>query len=139
MAIVAPRAPLHSQIGNLLANRAAKYAIPVAEQILRGLIERKCFPQLLRRPLGRRMRGDIEMNHSPSIVSQNQKHVQDLTTNRRHGEEVDRHHGPDVILKEGPPGPRRRLSPTGHVFAHARFSDVDAQFEQFTMDTRRSR
>src|SRR5262249_13088170 len=45
----------HSQIGNLLPKLAAKYAIPVAEQILRSLIERKCFPQLLCRPLGRRM------------------------------------------------------------------------------------
>ena len=69
---------LDPQIYNLLAELAAKYAIPIAEQILWRLIERKCFPQLLRRPLRRRMGGDVEMHDPPSIVRQNQKHVQHL-------------------------------------------------------------
>ena len=84
------------------------------------------------------MGGDVEMNDPPSIVSQHKKHEQNLKTDGRHGEEVDRHHGLDVILKEGLPGLRRWLSPACNVLAHARFSDVDAQFEQFTMDTRRT-
>ena len=89
-------------------------------------------------PLGRWMRGDVEMNDSPSIVSQNQEYVEHLKTDRRNGEEVDRHDGPDVILKEGPPGLRGRLSPTCKVLAHARFADIDAQFEQFAVDSRRT-
>src|SRR5215468_7930050 len=71
-------------------------------------------------------------------MRQHQEHVQDLEPDGRYRKEVDGHHGPDVILKEGPPGLRRRLAPTCKVLAHARFSDVDAQFEQFTMDTRRT-
>ena len=35
------------------------------------------------------------------LVSQYQEHVQDLETDRRHGEEVDRHDGLDVIIEEG--------------------------------------
>src|SRR5262249_50432672 len=84
------------------------------------------------------MCGDVEMNDPPSIVSQSQKHVQNLKTNRRHGEEVDRHRGLDVILKEGLPGLRGWLAPACRVLAHAGFADIDAQLEQFAMDTRRT-
>ena len=45
-----------------------------------------------------------------------------------------RQHGVDVILKEGLPGLRRWLSSACKVLAHARFADVDAQLEQFTVD-----
>src|SRR5215469_12943807 len=78
------------------------------------------------------------MQDSAAVVSQHQEYVEYLKANGRHREEVDGHHGPDMILKEGSPGLRRRLPPTCHVLAHARFPDVDAQFEQFTMDTRRT-
>jgi hypothetical protein len=37
------------------------------------------------------MGGDVEMHDPPSIVSQHKKHVQDLKTDSRYGEEVDRH------------------------------------------------
>ncbi len=80
------------------------------------------------------MGGDVEMHDPPSIVSQNQQHVQDLKPDGRHGEEVDRHHGLDVILKECAPVLRWRL-PTAHdVLAHAGLADLDAEFEQFTVD-----
>jgi len=41
-----------------------------------------------------------------------------------------------VILKEGLPGLRRWLSPACNVLAHARFADIDAQLEQFTVNAR---
>jgi hypothetical protein len=46
------------------------------------------------------------MDDPPPIVSQHQEHVQDLETNRRHGEEVDRHHGSisENALTEAAPG-----------------------------------
>ena len=98
---------LDSQICNLLSQLGPEYSVPVTEQIFGHLVEWKCLPQLLRRSLGRRMSGDVEMNDPPSVVSQHKKHVQHLKANRRHGEKVDRHHTLDVILKEGPPGLRR--------------------------------
>ena len=50
------------------------------------------------------MGSDVEMENPSSVVSQNQECLQDLKPDRGHGEEVYRHHGFDVILKEGPPG-----------------------------------
>jgi hypothetical protein len=84
------------------------------------------------------MGGYIEMDDPPSIVSQHPKNIQDLKTNGRHVEEVDRHRGLDVILKEGPPGLRGRLALARQVLAHNRFADVDAEFEQFSMDAGRT-
>src|SRR5262245_53761328 len=84
------------------------------------------------------MGGHIEMDNPPSIVSQHQEHVQDLETNRRHGEEIDRDHALDVILQEGLPGLRGWIAPAYEVLAHAGFADVDAQLEQFPMDAWRT-
>src|SRR5215469_10118371 len=94
--------------------------------------------KLLRGPFCGRVSGHAEMQDSATVVSQHQEYVGYLKANGRHREEVDGHHGPDMILKGGSPGLRRLLPPTCHVLAHARFPDVDAQFEQFTMDTRRT-
>src|ERR1700730_16649255 len=74
------------------------------------------------------------MDNPSPVVSHNQEHVQDLKPDRRHGEEVDRHHSLDVILKEGPPVFRRRLRSACQVLAHAGLADINAEFEQFTVD-----
>src|SRR3981081_2458333 len=84
------------------------------------------------------MRGHVEMNDATAVVSQNQEHVQDLKPDRRHGKEVDRHHSLDVILKESPPVLRRWLPPAYQVLAHAGLADIDAKFQQFTVDARRA-
>jgi hypothetical protein len=49
------------------------------------------------------MSGYVEMDDTAALVSQYQEHVEDLKPDRRHGEEVDRHQGLEVILKEGSP------------------------------------
>jgi hypothetical protein len=84
------------------------------------------------------MRGHVEMHDPPSVVSQNQEYVQDLKPDRRHGKEVDRNHGLDVVLKERPPGLRRWLAVAYDVLAHAGLTDVDAKFQQFAVDAGRA-
>src|SRR6516225_8350286 len=108
----------------------AEDPVAVPKQVTRNLLKRKCLPELLSSPLGRRMGGDVAMHDPPSVVSQNQEHVQDLKPDRRHGKEVDRHHRFEVILQEGPPVLRGRIPPAYDVFAHAGLADIDAEFEQ---------
>jgi hypothetical protein len=43
-----------------------------------------------------------------------------------------------MILQESAPGLRRRLAAVRHVFADAVLADVDAEFEQFTVDAGRT-
>ena len=84
------------------------------------------------------MRGHVEMHDPSSVVSQHQEDVQDLKPDRRHGKEVDRNHSLDVVLKEGPPSLRRRLPLPDHVLGDAGLADIDAEFEQFAVDTGRA-
>ena len=71
-------------------------------------------------------------------MSQDQEYVQHLKTNGRHREEVDRYHGLEVILQEGPPGLRRWLAASHHIPGTTGLANVDAQLEQFAVDARRS-
>ena len=43
-----------------------------------------------------------------------------------------------MVVEEGTPSLRRRLAEPDHVLADAGLSDVDAEFEEFTVDTRRT-
>ena len=116
----------------------AEDPVAVPKQVTRDLIKGEGLPELLRGPLGRRMGGDVEMHDPPSVVSQNQEHVQDLKPDRRHGEEVDRHHVLDVILQECAPVLRRRLPTAYDVLGDAGLADIDAEFEQFAVDAGRA-
>src|SRR6516164_5972070 len=78
------------------------------------------------------------MMQPATVVSQDQEYVQHLKANGRHREEVDRYHGLEVILQEGPPGLRRWLAASRHILAHTGLADVDAQLEQFAVDALRA-
>ena len=78
------------------------------------------------------------MHDPPSVASHNQEHVQDLIPDRRHSEEVDRHHVLDMILQEGPPRLRRRLPTAYDILAQASLADINAAFEQFAVDAGRA-
>src|SRR5258708_5757880 len=62
----------------------------------------------------------------------------DLETDGGHSEEVNGDQLLGVIPEEGAPGLRRRLAAAHHVFAYAALTDVDAQFEQLTVDAGRT-
>jgi len=80
------------------------------------------------------MRGHREVKDPPSLMREDQKYIQDLKSDRRHGKEVDRYHAFCMIVEEDLPCLQRRPAPAHHVFAHAGFANVDAQLEQLTMD-----
>src|SRR6516164_10017940 len=79
-----------------------------------------------------------EMENPAAVVRQDQEYVQHLEANGRHREEVDRDHALQLILQERSPRLRRWLRSAHHVLAHAGCTDVDAEFEQFAVDARRS-
>jgi hypothetical protein len=69
---------------------------------------------------------------------QDEEHVQDLKADRRNGKKVYGHKGLDVVVKEGSPGLRWRLSVSDQILAHARLPDVDAELQKLAVNTRRS-
>lgn len=80
-------------------------------------------------PFGRGVSGDGKMQDTPSVMSEHEKHVQNLKPDRRHGEEVDRNQTLEMIFQEGPPGLGWWFPTVSYVFAHARFADLDAQLQ----------
>ena len=125
-----------AHVSHLSSELIAEDSIAVAEQVPRELVEGKCLPQLLPRPLRGWVGGHIEVKNATTIVGQYQEHVKDLEAYGRHGEEIDGNQLLDVILQECAPGLRRRLAKAHHVFADAALPDVDAEFEKFTVDAR---
>ena len=78
------------------------------------------------------------MENPASVVGQHQEHVEHLEANRRDGEEVHGHRSREVILQEGAPRLRGGPSAAAHVLADAGLADVDAEFEQLTVDAWRA-
>jgi hypothetical protein len=69
-----------------------------------------------------------EMDDASPIVCQYQKYIQNLEPDRQYGEEVDGHHTFHVVLKEGTPALRWRLSVSNHVLAYTGFANIDPEF-----------
>jgi hypothetical protein len=78
---------------------------------------------------------DVEMHDSPCGVLDHQEHVEDLTADGGHGEEV---HGDDlvgVVLQEGLPALGWRL-PSSRILGHGGLTVLDAQLQQFAVNPR---
>ena len=80
---------LDAHVSDLSSELIAENSIAVAEQVAWELVEGKCLPQLLSRPLCGRVGGHIEVKNATTVMSQYQKHVKDLEADGGHGEEID--------------------------------------------------
>jgi len=85
------------------------------------------------------MGGDVEMNHSPPIMGQDDKDKQNSKADRRYDEEIRRDQILQVIVKEGAPSLMRgRPLLANHVLANRRLGDIDSEFQQLAVDPRSS-
>jgi hypothetical protein len=75
-----------------------------SQQVARQLIKGERFSQLLSRPFRRRMSRHIAVENAPPVMSQHQKHIENLEAKGRQGKEVDGDQLLGVILQEGAPG-----------------------------------
>src|SRR5437870_11538820 len=98
-----------AHVSHLFSEVIHEDSIAVAQQVARQLGKGKGFPQLLSRPLRGGVGGHIAVQNATPVMGQYQKHVEDLETDRGHGEEVDGDQLLGVILQECAPGLRRRL------------------------------
>src|SRR5215472_5522718 len=79
----------YSHVGQLFSEVLAENRVAISQQVTRELLERECVAQLLAGPLGGWVRGHVEVKNAATIMSQYQKHVEDLETDCRHGEEIN--------------------------------------------------
>src|ERR1019366_18106 len=68
-------------------------------------------------------------------MSQHQEHVQDLKADRRDSKEVDGHIRLDMVLQEHAPRLRWRLLAPDHVFTNTGLANLDAELEQFAVNS----
>ena len=70
------------------AERRAKNAVTITEEEAWHGVPGECIPELLGGPFGRRMSGHIDVDDAPPVMGKHQEDIQDLETDRRHGEEI---------------------------------------------------
>ena len=82
-------------------------AVAIAEEIGRGGVIREGMDDLLSRPGGGGMLGDIEVEHAATMVGEDDQDEEDAQASGRNGEEVDRDEVADMVGEERSPGLRR--------------------------------
>src|SRR5262249_443380 len=93
---------LDAHVSHLFSEGIADDGIAVAEQVTRELVEGKCLPQLLSRPLGSRMGSHVEVKYATAVMRQYQEHVKHLEAKGGHREDRARRN-----LEEGESKMRR--------------------------------
>ena len=71
-------------------------------------------------------------------MSYDSKTIENLECDRRQDKEVDRRDAVDVIVEKRPPALRRWPRVAAHISSDRRLSDLEAELEQLTMNTRRA-
>ena len=112
-------------------------AVAISEQVFRWRAEGKGFPQLLGSPARRRAFDDIKVENPAAVMGQNDEDVEDLKGEGRDGQEIDGDRTVEVIAKECLPVWRSGESRTrAHVFGDGSLGDIEAELEQFAVDSR---
>ena len=111
-------------------------AIPYEES--RCLFPREGLDNLLSRPFCCRVRSDVEVRNSATLVAENKKRVEDAKCRCGNSEEVDSHNVANVIGQEGPPPLRGWLGMPDSVEVDGGISHVVAEQRQLGLDARRS-
>mgnify|MGYP001819726022 CR=1 FL=1 len=101
-------------------------AIAVTYQIARRGIKWKRFHDLLGCPSGGGMLGHVKVHDFATVMTEDYEHIEHTKRGGRNGEEIHRGQVRDMIVEEGSPGLRRRISMTGHVLRNCGLRDLNA-------------
>ena len=85
--------------------------VSIPYQVPRRRVPWKSIDHLLRRPLGRRMFGDIEMNDTATVVAKDDEDEQNSEGCGRQSEKVERHQVVCMIIEKAPPSMGRWVLP----------------------------
>ena len=107
----------------------------VVNQVAMSGFVGKGLAQLLDHPATSWVRRDVEVEHPAPMVSENEKHEENLVPYGRHNEEVDRDDLFDVVLEEGLPGGGGWLSSADHVLLDGRLGNIIADLAQLSEDS----
>jgi hypothetical protein len=89
--------------GDPAPEHVAIEGVAIAQQPSRGRILGESFTHLLRGPHRRGMFRDVDVDHSPALVAEQDQDEEHAARECRHGEEVHRHERGDMIGEKRPP------------------------------------
>ena len=101
--------------------------VAITKEKTRCFLVWESVDDLLGGPLGAGIRGKIEMDNQPTVMTKNDKDIQDAKRHCGNSKEIAGGDIGNVIGQERPPRLRRRFPPADHVFGHGRFSDFMPQ------------
>src|SRR4029077_17701792 len=111
--------------------------VPVTNEIARSLFPPACFRDLICDPFCCWMRCDAATQNMSPAVRYDQQSIEQAKRDCRHDEHIHRSDPISVIADKGSPALGRRVSSPDHVFGDAGLTDLDAELEEFSMDSRR--
>src|ERR1700686_2873359 len=117
---------------------AAIDPVPIADEVVRSLIPRKCLRYLTCNPFCRRMCCDVDPDEVSAAEPNDDEGIEQVETNSWNNEQV---HGGNVwrvVMQEGPPSLAGRPPPFDHVLGDARLRDLKPELEQLAVDARRA-
>jgi hypothetical protein len=111
-------------------------AVAVAEEIRWRRLVREGVDELLSRPGGGGMLGDVEVDDAAAVVSEHNENEEDAEASSRYGKEVDRDQVADVVGEKRPPSLRGLGAPFGHEAGDGTLGDLDAEPQELAVDAR---
>ena len=106
---------LDAQALQLVPELASVTGIVVANEEAQSGIPGEGLDNLLVGPFRGGMAGDVEMDNAAAVMTENDQDVEQAESCCWHDEEIQRSELRDMIVEEGTPGLRRRLTRTDHV------------------------
>src|SRR5262245_10780923 len=100
-------------------------AVPIAQEIPRGLVPREGLNDLLGGPLRGRMLGDVEVDDAPSRMGQDDQDKEHRVPHGGDHKEIQGHQVLHVIREKGLPCWRRRRLRSDTILLHRRFGPLD--------------
>jgi len=112
--------------------------IAIAQEVLGRGVPRECLDDLPGRPFRSWVCGDVEMQHAPPVVGEDDEDEEDLEGCRGNGEEIYRDQVLEVVLQKGSPGLGRWFQSLRHPARDSALGDFDPELKQLAVDPRRS-
>src|ERR1700675_3556118 len=112
--------------------------IPIADEVVRSLIPRKCLRYLTCNPFCRRICCDVDPEEVSAAESDDDEGIEQIEADGRDDKQV---HGGNlwrVVTQEGPPSLAGRPPPFDHVPGNARLRDLKPELEQFAVNAWRA-
>src|SRR5450631_623709 len=117
----------------------AENAVAVADHEPGRRVLGERLDDLLGGPCRAGVLGDAEVKNAAAVVGQDEEDIENPKRRSGHREEIDRCQRADVVVEEGAPRLRMWLTRLyRHEAGHASLTDVDAEFEQLSVDPGRA-